>query len=995
MKKIILAFAILATPFFTHAEWAKEIDADIELNDEVTNIEVSADGSYVLTEQRTFTALNDKGRSRLAHETIKFIPDSMSVSIKSAASITKGITSKVDLKSIQERTAEGPSNGVNALKELVIPFNNLKVGSSIKYEYALRVKKAAVAGIFSMRLIYGLSFPERSGKVIVTSPKKIHFASIDPDKALNIQSSQEGKLYKLSVTLMKSAFKIPNEASASIPKNLHAQVEFSTADSWNEFAKEVSAKYEKILAIKTLPPALKEIAVNAAALKNPFDKINKVTSELANVMTYSGDWTSLEKMFYPKDLAEIAKLKMGDCKDFAVATTAILRSLGFQADVSLVYRQDQVRVVSQIMAKPIDLKIALSDIFNHAIVHVTVDNKDIWVDPTNIVSNAKLIYSDIAASPALVLNKETLGLSMIPESTTQESIVSINKILKINPDETVDSEGSFEAKGDYAKSLFEVAIYKNEQTAKERILSLYGTDPRHKQFFLDGLNFKTRIADKIEVKVKVMSEKNVFKEEKENKSLFIPMSSRLGVFGVVGQNRVTDFYVGPRATEKTITKIPGYDFGSKDYGCFTLTPWYTIERKLLKTKEGFDVQDVVNYRQSLIKASDINQENFQFNIGDIADCARAQNITIHPLKQGEDLKMRMKNYNTTRIDELLNASGPASIETTREAKNIVDGLLFLDPKDKMARRKKYSVLVNINFKRNDIDRTEYNKAAGEVINQLYLEFSEDDKVLKLKTYYAIRTENMGDAKKFFKQAYYTSKKNFEIYALGGFLAEKLHDLKTAEGSYKKALELTKDFGEISGTYLSLAGIAWSQKQNDVAINYYKKAIQYNPSDAWLYSGYVNKLNYLQKWDEAIAAGEKMLKLADFGVGRNLLGKAYSGKAVDIWQTYTRTKRFVTDPDQDVVANICMKALKYKDTDFNCLSLLGFFALNTARMENDLAKAQKAYDYYTRALQDPENMSNPENLKLQAEAKQIVARLQASKDAIGNNVSSRLPASSEK
>ena len=234
-----------------------------------------------------------------------------------------------------------------------------------------------------------------------------------------------------------------------------------------------------------------------------------------------------------------------------------------------------------------------------------------------------------------------------------------------------------------------------------------------------------------------------------------------------------------------------------------------------------------------------------------------------------------------------------------------------------------------------------------------------------------------------------SKKDNELYILGGKLCEKMKDYAMAEGSYQKALGLTSNAQKLSSIYSNMADLDFDQNKDEDGIVNYKMALKYEASDAWLYSRLVHHLVAMKHFDEAVEYGEKMMKIADFGVGRDLLAKAYAGQALFIWNGYLKRKtRIVTDPEQDVVAAVCMKALKYKDSESNCLSLLGSFDLNTATVEKKLDKAQKAYDYFSRALKADERPARrAELVKLQDQAKSMITQLQ------GADGSGRMPSSS--
>jgi tetratricopeptide (TPR) repeat protein len=652
-------------------------------------------------------------------------------------------------------------------------------------------------------------------------------------------------------------------------------------------------------------------------------------------------------MYFPKSLDKIANFKIGDCKDFSTATVAMLRALGLKADVALTYRKSHDRTISNIMSTPINPAMPLLDLFNHAIVHVQLADKEVWLDPTNIVSNSRIVYDDIANSPAVVLSSKTTALSHIPESSQTENTLSITKTLKINLDDTADIDGHFESQGEYAKELMEVAIYKNTDIAKKAILSLFGVNPNQnqKQTIMEGLNFKDRLAQKINTNIKVVSEK-VFKNEKDKKFLYVPLPDRLMVYVMPGKDRVSDFYVGSLGQETVVTKINGYDYGPKNFGCVALTPWYRIERKLIKTPEGFEVHDQVNFLKSTISASDINSELYSVNLSDIQHCAMEQEIQVTELDPKTDFKTRTAGFTEDAFENLTKITGTESIDAILRCKNIVDNLLYTDSTNKTYRVLEVRALSGINFKSNLVDRTDYNKETGKLLEQLYKESPQDENVLVQMTYQAIREKNLDDAKKFFKLTYQFHKKDFRLYRLGGNLSWKLKDYKTAESSYKKALSFMTDPLDISLMYSTLAQISEEQKNVDQALDYFQRAIKYNEKDAWLYSGYVHYLLKLERWDLAIENGEKMLKIADFGVGRTLLAKAYANKAAQI----SRYTAGTSDPKADEIkSQYCLLAMKYDDKNFQCLFILSNYYHRTAKKQQDLARAQKAVDYITRTF----------------------------------------------
>ena len=138
----------------------------------------------------------------------------------------------------------------------------------------------------------------------------------------------------------------------------------STLANWEELAHKVDTDYNEVIN-QPLPKLFSDIAKTAAEAKGDKDKIDTVTSLLSEKIQYMGDWRAIKGRFIPRDLNEIASTGVGDCKDFTVATIAILRSIGYKADPALVLRGQY--------EKSLNILPGINN-FNHVIVKVTIAN---------------------------------------------------------------------------------------------------------------------------------------------------------------------------------------------------------------------------------------------------------------------------------------------------------------------------------------------------------------------------------------------------------------------------------------------------------------------------------------------------------------------------------------------------------------------------------------------------------------------------------------------
>lgn len=968
MKIFMLVLSWILFSLTSNARWLERNEANYEMLDNKYNLDIAADGSYTFVDETTYKILNEKGRLKFALESVPYSSSSQKVKILSASSATDGVITPVDVKDLKRRAAGGKAEGFDDSMEVLIPFSNIKIGSTVTYKISLSSKYSVLPGFFSMRFVYGALFYEKKGLVTIRSPQKIYFSILDDDSALKVTETKDKGQFVLKIEQVKPAFKVTDEASPQLAKRTYSQVEVSTNNQWQSFATPLAKRYDEIINLKELPTSFKLIADKTKAIKTLTEKIDFVTSQLAELMTYSGDWSSRDRKFFARSLAEIEKKKTGDCKDFSAATTAILRSIGIQADVALVHRRGRDRSFDEISRVPIDQKLVQSGLFNHAIVHVNDQGKSIWVDPTNFVSNSSMIYEDIAKSPALVLRGDTNALKSIPEASIGESQLKIVKNITINADDTLDTKGTMELSGEYMKSIHELALTQNVDVAKQITIKLFGSVAEKNRFVVEGINFKKRIAKNSVAKIRTRSEEKYISEKENKKYLMVPVAFRLNSFLSAGQNRVSDFYVGSPSSEESVYTVDGFDFVGTEVGCTVLTPWFSAERQLFKTSKGFQVKDTFKFKSTSISAKEVNSAQYAMDAGDIYSCANAQYIEIKEIEPKLTLEKRLVGYNYEAAKKLATARAAESIDKSRQAKHMIEQILEQNPKHPLSKDLRlllYRAFTRIGYKRNDIDMSAYLARAGNVIDALYAEHPKDPEVLQKKTYFAIEKKDLDEMKKFFALAYTVSPKEYDIFRLGGDVSEELKKYDLAEKSFLKAASLAKNPVDLEIAYSSLASVNEELLKYDRAVEYYDLAIKQEGKNAWLFSHYVSLLVYLKKWDRAIEVAEQMLKISDFGVGRRLLATAYASKALSL----------SSDPKNDEqVTGLCMKALKNKKDESLCLITLGRKALARARKNKDLQDAEKSLDYFQRALAD-EKLTNEPRLRKEIEKTEtIIAKM---------------------
>lgn len=939
MNKIIF-ISVLFLSTFAKSDWTPNKDSHISLERNDSTFEVKKDGSYTLMEERQFLANNEQGRNALALEKIIFSPDTTKVEIIKAVSITDGIETAVDLKTIQLRTAPGPQEGITGLQELIIPFTNLKIGSRIKYQMRETSKKVLTPGVFNMLFHYGIRFPEIAGSVKIISERKINYAATDNEKNLSIQTGMEGAKFTLQISLIKPANrKLADEGYPIYNEKSFAQVHVSTAENWAELAKNISKKYEAIIA-QELPPSLKEIAEKAKQAKDFHSKIDITTSELASIITYSGNWTSLDKMYYPQGLSLVGSKKTGDCKDFATTTVAILRSIGIEASVAMTYRKNPYDAFQRISSQPIDPSIAIP-LFNHAIVRVVSnEGKVFWVDPTNATSNSRYAFSDISGSYALNLSPNTKEIEKIPTSDISMSELNIKKSIKILSDETGETKGTLTGTGTYAVSSIETAFLLGQEKAQDSIIALYGLANKEAQRILDTKNsLNKRISTYLDVNISTSNEK-IFFEKEQNSYILVPLPRYLELyFSANSPSRKTDFYFAPQSKVKSSVSIQGYDFEeSKDSGCIALSPWFDVERKLFKNASGFEVQDEVHFKKELIEASEINNIEFTYALLDLQRCINSQTIQVKKLGPKDSLESRLSKFTIQNIQELNFTSGPESAKKGQEAKMMAEHLLIKSPSDPDLLTEIASATISQGYRSGYNYGQSYLTRAHLLLDRSLAIKPDHLNSLVGKSYALLREQKIADAKTYFSKSYVASKeKNFRVYLLAGSIFYREKKLQLALNSYLKALDFAKNDRQKGTAYASSAYVYNDMGNLDKAEELFNLSLQKKPSDAWLLNDLVSLYIRKSSYDKAIEFGLKMLSIADFGVGRKNLAYAYCAKAIDTMRDNASTVKQFEEAQE-----LSRKGLKWFESP-DCLSSLARSYHGLGKSHKDIGSVQKAID----------------------------------------------------
>ncbi len=491
-KCLTLLFSLVMLFSSIEARWLSLSDAPQKVNTEI-NVHIDAQGNFVNETKKTIDILNERGRD--ADFRFYYNPDCEEFKIvKSLVKKRDGHVVELSDKFIENKPLASSGHGFDQINQIYLAFPNLEIGDKIELVTKLERKKNLLNDYFAQIFKFGYFNFEQKSKVTIRSQLPLKFKINDPLHCLKVEQKMDTKnkeqvlVFELRKPLYQS---VGQEIGYTIvDENYFTWVSVSSVDSWQILGN----KYYQNLFVKKqaedLPKVFQDIAVLAQDQHGEINQINAVTSLLNEKVRYLGDWRSIKGRYVPHDLLEIAKHRVGDCKDFARVTQAILQKMGYQVNLVLVHRG----------LYNSSFEYCLPDLgaFNHMMVKVIAPSgKGYWIDPTNFVSMAGFIFPDIACKWGLVLGEESV-YEQIPSVDYRSALVSFQRELDLRGRD-IWEKGLLNLKNEAAFSLTGAELQYSPETIAEWFytsISNNGVESNARKHFKVS-PLKSRIVDQV------------------------------------------------------------------------------------------------------------------------------------------------------------------------------------------------------------------------------------------------------------------------------------------------------------------------------------------------------------------------------------------------------------------------------------------------------------------------------------------------------------------
>lgn len=587
-----------------HARWATLDDTEVSMEAYNRDIHIRKDGTYTETIEMTMKAIKEGGKDKLVSLPLTYNSSNTELKILEAKTIRDGKEYPVDLKHIEDKPLASSPHGFDQNNQILIAFPEMALNASAYIKYQEIVKKPAIPGFFATNFVYGMGEYFKTSHIHVTSELPFFVQANDKEQVLDIKHNKSKDQQSLDIVLKKPVIKLPiDEQAIAVDSSVYPWVTVSTLENWTQFGEQLVKRYEAVINQK-LPSLYEDILKEASSKKTTIEKINTVTARLSEKITYMGDWRTIEGAIIPRNLEEIYKSKLGDCKDFSASTTAILRKLGMKANVALVNRGMENN------ESPTTLPI-ISE-FNHAFLRVQEGDKVYWIDPTNFTSFAQGIYPDIAERNALVLDPTKPILTRTAAIDPKDSEIQVLKKIALprTDADVVHVSGQISMTGVQALPLIGADLRASKESINHGIINAVADESRTVHWKVDDYDLTSRIAHNVNFKFN-LTEKHTQMKTTAGKSFLLPSQQLIFTLLSKTHDRISDLRLDIPTRYRYEALLPKASLvGSEFSNCSVDSPWFKGSRKIKDTPEGIRVIDELVVKKDKITNAELKSKEY-------------------------------------------------------------------------------------------------------------------------------------------------------------------------------------------------------------------------------------------------------------------------------------------------------------------------------------------------------------------------------------------------
>jgi transglutaminase-like putative cysteine protease len=352
----------------------------------------------------------------VANIEIGFNPAFQHLTIHSVDVIRNGVVvHKLDPRSINVLQRERDLEHLiyDGEKSASLFLKDVRIGDTVDYRYTRSGVNPVFANLASgsFELQWGVPIDEFRGRLVVANNHHVKLRQRNVKLEISESDSPGYHEYAWTEHAIKGLHVANDTPEFYDP---YAALDYSEYSSWHEVAQWADGVFSQA----AKPGPLTTAEVSRIAREYP-DSTNRL---LATLRFVQGQIRYLGVEIGPGSQAPnspetVLTRRFGDCKDKALLAVTMLRAMGIHADPALVNPEMAETLIDQ-QPSP--------RYFSHAIVHVDLDGREFWLDPTWDAQSSDLEH---VVQPrygyALLLRPETRDLTQIaeqPSSTRKENV---------------------------------------------------------------------------------------------------------------------------------------------------------------------------------------------------------------------------------------------------------------------------------------------------------------------------------------------------------------------------------------------------------------------------------------------------------------------------------------------------------------------------------------------------------------------------------------------
>lgn len=590
---VALAFLLgLSSP--VAARWSTPEDANYIREYETLDINVNADGTFSAVHEFEDKILKEPARRQAGTFRTAYNSNSSKFEILEAKTINDGVETPVAAKYIQDKPLASTGKGFDEIRQVLIAFPKVDIESRIHAKMKITTTQIPFANFFSDSFLFGNSRYEKKKRITIQSKLPLFVESFDPEGILTISKWKREGNYYVKIELRRPIYRdILDEEVVSVDGNFFPWVDVATTDKWEEMIRPVLSTYESIISA-TIPESFADIVTKAKSKQNTIAQVNFVTSQISERVHYLGDWRPINGGHVPRSLATIADSGFGDCKDMSALLAALLRNLGYTANVAFVFRG----------WNPVFSPTNLPQIsaFNHAIVRAQKGDAVFWLDPTNLASFASGVFEDIIDRPTLVVDSNSPRMTRTPKAEPKTSVITADSTVDIDVKKrSYMVQGALSYAGRAAIPYTGATLNSSKQSIDYRIISSIGQAERMASWEVGKYDLSSREVRDLNIKFKYT----------ENDAEYVtsagpafPLVTNWFVRRLLVpiKDRVSNLFLGQPLTYTNTIHLRNIELvGSLDtLGCSITSPWANLSRDLVIDHGQITVTEKVTVLQDTI-----------------------------------------------------------------------------------------------------------------------------------------------------------------------------------------------------------------------------------------------------------------------------------------------------------------------------------------------------------------------------------------------------------